>query len=171
MQTTIRFARRVVTTVLTITTLAYATAVSPQTNSTRLLPASFADGVRVEFKQDGRVLDLVVVTPGGKWVVTDLSIKVTFQKYNVPVPGKFKSRECQKQRDDSRANPFGWTSNDCFVSDAPSETHKLQQPFLADRSVSTHVELKLDMPVTSVVVTDARGREATLMDRAKGMIN
>lgn len=133
----------------------------------RLLPGSLVRDVRVDFKQDGRLLDVVLSAPSGKWVVTQLSVKVEFQR---PENTWMKPAVPQKAETES-SDPFGWTQQTGpFYGIPETETHKIVAEVQPDKSRSTHLELKTERAVTSVTILEARGREQTMLDRVKTLV-
>lgn len=55
-----------------------------QEEPSRLLPESFTRSIKFSWSQDGRVLDIELLNPKEKWVITDLLVEVYF-----PVEGRF----------------------------------------------------------------------------------
>ena len=133
-------------------------------DKSRLLPGSMMREVRIDFKQDGRVLDVVLSAPNGKWVVTQLSVKVEFQR-----PKNTWTKPAAPQKAETvPSDPFGWKKmTGPFYGVPETETHKIVAEVQPDKSHSTHLELKTERAVTSVTILEARGREQTILDRVK----
>lgn len=138
----------------------------------RLLPGSVMRDMRMAFKQDGRVLDLVLTAPNGKWVITELDVKVEFQRDEradaiVAAQGALTKEERKAIVD----NPYGWHKwRGPFYAPTETEAHKIIAEVQPDRSLSTHLELKGEKAVSSVKILEARGREQTMMDRVKAVV-
>jgi hypothetical protein len=56
----------------------------------RLLPETFAKTIGVQWKQDGRAIDLKFSNPAGTWVITSVSLEVRFQPTKTPYAGELK---------------------------------------------------------------------------------
>ncbi len=136
-------------------------------DGTRLLPDSFARTIGVQWKQDGRAVDLALSNPEGTWVVTNLLLEIRFAPSKTPFAGYLRADK---------------TGRMVWVAPKPGEKIKEswfepapEKPFIkveiqpGKASTSVH-ELKFNSEVVSITVLEGRGREQSALERLKSKV-
>lgn len=123
----------------------------------RLLGASVTSGLKLKWRQDGRVLELSVAVPDGLWVVQRLEL-VTVIERNVPSPpprkGKLDFMDFLQQLDVEAAR-------------RTERVHQVKVNGYPGRATSVHLELESDEQLSDVFIREARGRELTRLDKIR----
>lgn len=152
--------------------LLYATTFSGQAqDGSRLLPDSFVEIVGFSWKQDGRAVDLKIVNPKAKWVLQRLAVEVKYESAGPKSTDKTLSTQ-KADRASGAASPPSRSSLEEFLDQLPEqpEIYPFMVEVLPGMSLSTHLELKSRRKVSSIRVLEIRGREQSLIERARGLI-
>lgn len=117
---------------------------------TRLLPESFTQAIKFEWHQDGRVIEIDVENPNGKWVLRNLTFKV---------------------HDESTSTPKKYSNGAVdmleFFTKSLDLTHTLYVEIQPSKHASLHIELKPGITATGLSLEEARGKEQTRFEKLK----
>lgn len=136
-------------------------------DKTRLLPETIAKTIGVEWKQDGRAVDLKFSNPVGKWVVTSLLLNIRFLPIKSRIDGEFKKDKnghivVVPLKPGSLAEEY-WFEG---INNLPQmSTAKVEiQP---GKDAPSVLELESNSAVAEITILEARGREQTTFERLK----
>ena len=138
----------------------------------RLLPASYTEKLSIEWKQDGRVVDLKLKNPGPKWVVEEITVETT---YPVIV---YKENEHKKLKDipDASAKSgknslkdIDWKTGPISFQRSPTDARVVisVQP---GQAVEAHIELASDAVFEKMLIKESRGREQRMLEKLTNRI-
>ena len=132
----------------------------------RLLPESFVKTVGVEWRQDGRVVELTLSNPKEKWVLQRLLFQVVYQpEAKLPTAASAPSR---------KGVPTSPTAKSLFdyLDDLPElpESHPIEIEIQPGKQLPTNLELRSNRTVVSVSLVEVRGREQSRLERIRSRL-
>lgn len=141
----------------------------------RLLPASALNGLLVEWRQDGQVIEYVVHNRVATWSITEISLNVDFKPNAVPTQAATSTagqnkKSAQPGNDAASEKNWNWAAYMAFMNSPKPEVHVIALPIAPSGSVAAHLELKSSASVVAVQVTSARGREPTVLENMRNML-
>ncbi|MBE0550151.1 MAG: hypothetical protein IH627_21330 [Rubrivivax sp.] len=136
-------------------------------DATRLLPQSHANSVAIQWKQDGRVIDLTITNPPGNWVISLVALEVRFKPIKLPLTGTLK-RDKTGQMVLTPPDPKAPAEE--YWTEQEPEKPVLRVEIQPGKSAVSNFELKFSTDVSSVVVQEVRGREQSTFERLRSKI-
>lgn len=138
----------------------------------RLLPGSVANSLKLDWRQDGKVVEITIQNPSEKWLITEIEFYLTFRRDEPPAakptpkPSKkrFTSNDTYGSID---INEIDWSG---LNTGSPLKDNKVKLHLMPGKKKSTHLELDYAENVTQVSVSNARGREPTLFEKTRSIL-
>lgn len=136
----------------------------------RLLPGSVSKSLKMDWRQDGKVIEITIQNPSEQWLVTEIEFNLTYRRDDPPA-----------EKPTPKPSKKRFTSNDTYGSieidnwsgfntGSPLKDNKVKLHLMPGKKKSTHIELNYESYVTQVSVSDARGREPTLFEKTRSML-
>lgn len=152
--------------VLAMLTLATSQSAKAQDESTRLLPASFANAIQIEWRQDGEAVDIDVLNPKDKWVLQELEIEIRYTSKQVPKI----TQPTKKQKKSSNSNSaLTFELGEDFIFFLP-DTKRLKINAIAGQIAQVNIEARKGEKISEIVIISARGRSHTMLEKLKAKI-
>lgn len=133
----------------------------------RLLPESITKTIGIQWKQDGRAIDLKLSNPVGVWVVTSVLLEIRFEPTKTPFAGQLKPDKAGRM---VLVPPKPGAKVEEYWLEQDPEKPILKVEIQPGKSVPSVHELKFSSTVAAIVVLDARGREQTTFERLKSKV-
>jgi len=124
----------------------------------------------LQWKQDGRVIELSLQNPKDKWVITEGTFIVEYSTTTIPPAASAQSEKhkTKKRTDGTRVITLDeLLTNPQYFPQRQPETYKLKLDLLPNRTVMTHIELESADTVSKVKLNETRGREPTKLEQLK----
>jgi hypothetical protein len=151
---------------ITFTVVTFHLVALPQ-ESTRLLPESIAKTIGVQWKQDGRAIDLKLSNPVGAWVVTSALLEIRFVPTKLPFAGEFKTDKTGRMK---LVPPMPGSKVEEYWHEQDAEKPIVNVKIQPGKEAHSVVELKFNSAVTTISILEARGREQTTIERLKSKV-
>ena len=136
-------------------------------DNTRLLPDSAAKMIAVQWKQDGRAVDIKASNPIGAWVVTAILIEIRFAPTKTPYAGEIKLDKAGRA---VLVPPKPGAKVEEYWSEQEPERPVLKVEIQPGRDAPSVHELKFTSTIAGIIIVEARGREQTTFERLKSKV-
>jgi hypothetical protein len=138
----------------------------------RLLSESFTRSIGLQWKQDGRVIDVTLTNPKDKWLITEGKFVVEYPAVASEAPASSPSRSARSK---PAPKPGGRLTMDDliaqgykYVGEPPIYTLNLH--VLPGRTATVHIELRDSTPASGLKLEEARGREPSMLEKLKSAV-
>jgi len=133
----------------------------------RLLPDSITKTIGVQWKQDGRAVDMKLSNPVGIWVVTSLLLEIRFEPTKMQFAGELKPDKAGRM---ILVPPKPGAKVEEYWSEQDPEKPILKVEIQPGKATPSVHELKFNSTVAAIVILEARGREQTTFERLKSKV-
>lgn len=148
--------------------LATSQSVKAQDESTRLLPASFAKAIKIEWRQDGEAVDIDVTNPKDKWVLQELEIEIRYPSKPEP---KIAQPTKKPKKSNNASSVLDFEAGERFLYFLPEQYTKLiKLNALAGQISQVNIEARKGEKIAEIVIISARGRSHTMLEKLKAKI-
>lgn len=133
----------------------------------RLIPESYTETLSVEWKQDGRVVDIKLKNPGPKWVVEEITVETTYPELIYSENEHKKLKDVPKVSEKSGKTTLAdidWKAGPISLQRSPTAARVIisVQP---GQAAEAHIELASDAAVDKLLIKEARGRDQRMLEK------
>ena len=133
----------------------------------RLLPETIAKTIGVQWKQDGRAVDLKFSNPAGTWVITSVSLEIRFQPTKTPFAGDLKPDKTGRM---ALVPPKPGSKVEEYWSEQEPEKPILKVEIQPGKDAPSVHELKFNSALAGITILEARGREQSTYERLRSKV-
>lgn len=131
--------------------------VQSNNGATNLLPTAYTNILHLTWRQDGRLAEIEVTNPKGKWVVTSLLVVAHFQPESI-------------SDDQSQTQPEVSKKMQVIDFTSTPKTYTLNLEIQPGKSERAQLELKSKEIIERLFIVEARGREQSRLERVRGYL-
>ena len=143
------------TLMIAISTLASVSLCQPIAD--RLLPNTKINNIEVDWKQDGRVVDVILINKENELVITSLDFLVAYDENKVNIINSTNNK------------PLTLDNFQNYTVEA-SENYLIPIRLLPNQKKTAYIELKSEVRLKKLRIKEMRGRVITYMDKLKSII-
>lgn len=123
----------------------------------RLLPNAKINNIEVEWKQDGRVVDIILINKNDELVISSIDFIVAYDENNVDIINNTKNKPLTLD------NFLNYTVE-------KSDNYLVSIRLLPNQKKTTYIELEGEIHLKKLKIKEMRGHVITYMDKLKSVI-